>query len=108
MTTTRRYNFHHPGNWERPEGYAQALRVLRAAQRDCWWYQDAEVQGEPFQRLVIGVTVSGRDRWWCHHRAMKLIIDCYYAMGLSERDVPEPTWEPLEPHTNRGRYRVNQ
>lgn len=106
MTTTRRYSFHHPGSWDRPEGYAKALRVLQAAQRSHWWYQDGEVQGEPYQRLAIGFTVSGRDQWWCHRRAMSLAIDCFYAMGLTEQDVPVPVWETLEPHTNRGRYRV--
>ena len=106
MTTTRIFSFQHPGEWKHPEAYVEARKVLRAAQRQYWWYEGGEVQGEPFNRLVITFTTHGRDQWWCYHRAMKLAIDCYYAMGLSERDVPAPVWEPLEPHTNRGRYRV--
>jgi len=56
--------------------------------------------------LSFSFTVSGRDRWWAHQRAMKLACDCYYALGLTERDVPEPDWEPLAPHTNRGYWRT--
>ena len=106
MTTTRLFSFEHPGKWTDPEAYAKARRVLRAAQADSWWYREAQVQGDPYERLVLLLVVSGRDQWWCYHRARKFAVDCYYAMGLTEADVPMPTWEPLEPHTNRGRYRI--
>jgi hypothetical protein len=107
MTTSRLYVFQHPGTTPIPEsGHAAVWDVLKAAQRHCWWYEQAEVQGEPYGRLSINVVVHGRDQWWCHQRALKLATDCYYAMGLTEKDVPEPLWEPLAPHTNRGHHRV--
>lgn len=108
MTTSRIFSFEHPGSWDRPEAYDRARTVLEDAQRRYWWYREADVAGEPFNRLVINMVVSGRDQWWCLRRAMKLALDCYYAMGMTEKDVPMPIWEPLEPHTNRGRYRVTQ
>lgn len=106
MTTTRLLSFQHPGSWDRPEGYERARAVLKDAQRRCWWYRKTSVEGEPFQRLIINMVVSGRDQWWCYRRAMKLAVDCYVSMGLRATDVPDPVWEPLEPHMNRGRYRV--
>lgn len=107
MTTKRLFSFQHPGKAPIPDGaHRAAWDVVRAAQRTHWWYEGAEVQGEAYGRLAINVIVHGRDQWWCHRRALKLAVDCYYAMGLTEKDVPEPVWEPLAPHTNRGRYRV--
>ena len=109
MTTSRHYVFQHPGDQAIPEGAHQtALEVLQGAQRQNWWYRDGQVQGEAFNRLVISFVVHARDQWWCHHRATRLATDCYYAMGLTEQDVPAPVWEPLAPHTNRGRYRVTE
>jgi hypothetical protein len=37
---------------------------------------------------------------------MKLAGECYLALGKWEGNVPTPLWETLEPHTNRGRFRV--
>lgn len=103
MTTHRRYSFVHPG----PQGGHDAvLRVLQAACDRYWWYRDPHVEGQPFNRLSFSFTVSGRDQWWTHHRAMTLAVNCYYAMGMRERDVPPPDWEALAPHTNRGHDRV--
>jgi hypothetical protein len=70
-----------------------------------WWYQEPEVEGFPFGRLVVTFTVSGRDQWWCHSRAMFMILKCYRAIHLKLADVPEPDWETLAPHDNRGSYR---
>jgi hypothetical protein len=108
MTTTRLLSFQHPGHWTDPEPYTKARKVLKDAQREHWWFREATVEGEPYGRLILNLVVSGRDQWWCYRRAMKLATDCFYAMGFTEKDVPTPTWEPLEPHTNRGRYRVTQ
>lgn len=104
MTTHRRYSFIHPE--PKQNGHDTVLQVLQRACELHWWYRDPEVSGLPFARLVFGFTVSGRDQWWAHQRALRLATDCYYAIGLSENDVPEPDWEPLAPHTNRGRWRV--
>lgn len=71
-----------------------------------WWYDDPQVEGEAFNRLTFSFTVQARDRWWAHRRAMRLAVDCYYSMGMGEKHVPEPTWETLPPHTNRGRWRT--
>lgn len=65
------------------------------------------MSGLPFARLVFSFTVSGRDQWWAHQRALKLATDVYYTLGMTEQDVPEPDWEPLAPHMNRGYGRVS-
>lgn len=82
------------------------LRVLQAACDLYWWYREPHVEGQPFDRLSFSFTVLARDQWRAHARAMKLAVDCYYAMGMRERDVPPPDWEALAPHTNRGHDRV--
>ena len=92
MTTHRRYSFVHPGS--KDTGHDTVLQVLQRACEQHWWYREPEVEGLPFARLVFSFTVSGRDQWWTHHRALKLATDC------------EPEWEPLAPHTNRGYGRV--
>jgi hypothetical protein len=108
MTTHRRYCFSHPGEWSRPGSHAKILEILQGACEHRWWYRDPSVDGEAFNRLSMCFTVSARDQWWCHRRAMKLAVDAYYAVGLAEPDLPTPEWEPLAPHANRGRYRVSQ
>lgn len=100
MTTHRRYAFHHPQ--AQSEGHEAVRRVLEDACERHWWYREPEVTGLPFGRLSFAFTVSGRDQWWAHHRALKLATDVYYTLGMTEREVPEPDWEPLAPHTNRG------
>jgi hypothetical protein len=82
--------------------------VLQHACETYWWYNEPAVEGEPFSKLSFSFTVSARDQWWAHKRAMKLAINCYLALGYGEHAVPEPMWESLEPHTNRGRYRTPQ
>jgi len=104
MTTHRRYSFLHPDPTE--TGHDVVRQVLEKACAEHWWYQDPEVSGQPFARLLFAFTVSGRDQWWAHHRALKLATDCYYKLGMTEREVPEPDWEPLAPHMNRGRWRM--
>lgn len=107
MTTWRRYCYTYqdavPEN-----GYIKAAEIAQDAMDRYHWYQDVEVTGQAFGVLVLSFTVAGRDQWWCHHRAQSLAVDCFYSIGLDERAVPEPTWEKLSPHTNRGSYRVNQ
>lgn len=104
MTTHRRYSFEHPG--PRCEGHEVVQQVLERACSLNWWYRDPEVSGLPFGRLTFSFTVSGRDQWWAHQRALKLATDVYYTLGMTEREVPEPDWEALAPHMNRGRWRV--
>lgn len=104
MTTHRRYYFSPPGEWTEG-GHKRILEILQQACERFWWFDDPTVEGEPFGRLSFSVTVSGRDQWFCHTRVMRLATDCFYAIGLSKSYVPEPLWETLEPHTNRGRYR---
>ena len=105
MTTHRRYVFEYPKPWT-GGGYDLVRSTLLHACERFWWFNEPEVQGEPFGRLIFGFTVSARDQWWAHKRAMKLATDCYYTVGMTEKDVPQPMWESLEPHTNRGRYRI--
>jgi hypothetical protein len=104
VTTYRRYSFLHPGKY--PEGHEKVLATLQRACEHHWWYSDPHVEGKPYERLSFSFTVAGRDQWFAHKRALKLAVDCYYVLGMAERQVPEPDWESLAPHTNRGRWRV--
>jgi hypothetical protein len=104
MTCHRRYYFEHPK--EITEGHDAVLRILRHACEACWWFNEPEVVGKGYNRLAFSFTVSARDQWWAHKRAMKLAGECYLALGGWEGSVPTPLWETLEPHMNRGRYRV--
>lgn len=104
MTTHRRYYFHPPGAWTYG-GHARVKEKLEQACERHWWFDDPVVEGEPFGVLSFEFTASARDQWWCHSRAMKLAVDCFYVLGFDEQTVPVPVWETLEPHTNRGRYR---
>ena len=104
MTTYRRYSFLHPVPTD--TGHDKVLQFLERACGEHWWYSEPEVSGQPFQRLAFSFTVAGRDQWWSHKRAMKLATDVYYVLGMDERNVPEPDWEPLAPHMNRGRWRL--
>lgn len=105
MTTHRRYWFDNPGEWA-PGDYAKVLGTLQHACEVYWWFNEPEVMGQQFDRLTFSFTVSARDQWWAHRRAMGLAGDCYHALGKWEKDIPVPMWEPLEPHSNRGRWRV--
>lgn len=105
MTTHRRYHFIHPGAWT-AGGYDKALIYLESMCESHWWYNEPVVKGEPLGKMILEFTVSGHDQWRCHQRAILLAEECYEYLGLTVQDVPEPLWEPLEPHRNRGRYRV--
>lgn len=99
MSTTRRYLFRGPR-----VGGAGAV-VLERLQEACQlhhWYREPEIEGEPFGYLGFSFTVTGRDQWWCHRRAMDLAEKALWGL----LPVPEPTWETLPPHSNRGRNRV--
>lgn len=105
MTCHRRYYFEHPGEWTDGK-HDQVLAVLRHACEVNWWFNEPEVIGQDYDRLSFAFTVSARDQWWAHKRALGLATQCYQAIGMWEKDVPTPFWEPLEPHNNRGRFRV--
>lgn len=102
MTTHRRYVF----QIKNSSGHEKAKEILTSAVDQFHWYGEPEITGQPFGYLSVGFTVRARDQWWCHRRAMRLATDVWYAIGLTEKDLPSPIWENLAPHTNRGRYRV--
>lgn len=104
MTCHRRYYFEHPGEWG--SGHETILRTLQHACEVFWWFNEPVVEGQAFQRLSFSFTVSGRDQWAVHQRATRLAVECYRAINLSPTQVPIPMWEALEPHMNRGRWRV--
>ena len=107
MTTHRRYFFEYPGEWDgKPEAWGMAKSTLEHHCKINWWFADPQVEGQPFARLAFGFTVSARDQWWCHRRALDLATDVFSRIGVAASHVPVPTWESLAPHTNRGRYRV--
>ncbi len=102
MTTHRRYFFEAPGTG----GHDTVLRLLQHACQSHWWFNEPEVSGEQFGALAWSVTVSARDQWWAHTRAMNLATSVFRAIGVPPKQIPVPLWEPLAPHTNRGRFRV--
>lgn len=105
MTCHRRYLFEYPDEWT-AGGYAKILAVLQHACEANSWYNEPKVEGEPYGRLSFAFTVSARDQWWAHRRAMNLATDCFLSVGMGSKHIPDPMWEPLEPHTNRGHYRL--
>lgn len=106
MSTHRRYYFAHNGRWEKPEGYKLILDELLDQCARNWWYNNPEVHGEALGVLEFRFTASGEDQWRAHQRAMALAITCYHICGLGPERVPEPMWEVLPPHMNRGFSRV--
>lgn len=106
MTTHRRYYFPH-GKWDGDgAAWEQVLTVLQDQCSRNWWYNEPKVTGQPLGMLTFEVTVSAHDQWRCHVKAMALARTCYGTLGLGDKDIPEPIWETLEPHTNRGRFRI--
>jgi hypothetical protein len=104
MTTHRRYTF--LDDRTDPPGHAKVLGILQHACERHWWFNEPEVQGKEFERLSFSFTVSARDQWFAHKRAMDLAERVYRGLGLGPSYVPIPLWEPLAPHDNRGRFRV--
>ena len=101
MTTHRRYSF----DMKRDSGHEEVLRIL---QRNCegyWWFNEPEVSGQEYGILAFSFTASGRDQWFVHRRAMDLAMRCFQSIGVPVQQIPDPVWEPLAPHNNRG-YRV--
>jgi hypothetical protein len=96
MTTHRRYSF----ETKLTTGHEDAARVIWDWVTRFWWYKDPLVSREG--PLTFSFTVSGRDQWWTHQRALRLGLGAVYAAGGLDKDVPLPTWEKLPPHTNRG------
>jgi len=64
-----------------------------------WWYTQPTVSDRAFS-----FTVSARDQWFCHNRAMRLAGYCCLQLRLG---IPEPVWGVLPPHENRGRHRAS-
>lgn len=79
----------------------KVLGILQHACETHWWFNEPEAQGAEFS-----FTVSARDQWWAHRRAMELAERVYRGLKLGPAAIPVPLWEPLAPHTNRGRFRV--
>lgn len=105
MTTWRRYSFEWPGAWKRGR-YDHMRRRLKQVSESFWWYEDAQLEGEPFGALSVVFTVAARDQWWANRRAYVLAEAVFSEAGISLKKIPVPSWEKLEPHTNRGRYRM--
>lgn len=107
MTTHRRYYFEYPDEWiGMSTAWTNVAKTLDHFCKVNWWFTDPTVEGQPFSRLAFSFTVSARDQWWCHRRAMELATSVFHRINVGETQIPVPTWESLAPHTNRGRYRV--
>jgi hypothetical protein len=78
--------------------------ILETACMRQWWYTDPMVEGEPYNRMTFAFTVSARDQWWCHRRAIKLAARVCAVINM--KPMPEPIWQALPPHMNRGQLRV--
>lgn len=103
MTTHRRYTFLDDS------GRIDMLKVLGILQHACeihWWFNEPKVLGAAGYTVEFSFTVSARDQWWAHRRAMELAERVYRGLKLGPAAIPIPLWEPLAPHTNRGRFRV--
>ena len=103
MTTHRRYMFLDEG---RATGHDKVMSILQHACETFWWFNEPEVLGQEYGTLSFSFTVSGRDQWFAHKRAMDLAGRVYRGLKLGPKAIPVPLWEPLAPHTNRGRFRV--
>lgn len=103
MTTHRRYTFL---DETRGEGHNRVLAILQHACEVSWWFNEPVVGGQDEGTLTFSFTVSARDQWWAHQRAMQLAERVYRGIKLGPAAIPVPLWEPLPPHTNRGRFRV--
>jgi hypothetical protein len=102
VTAHRRYYFEMPGEWM-DGGHEKLADFLHHAAARRWWYNEPIVEGAPFNRMAWSYTVSGRDQWFVHKRAMALAVDAIYVIGRRERDVPQPIWETLGPDGLRWR-----
>ena len=98
MTTHRRYYFEKAT----PAGHDKVLSMLQHACESYWWFNEPEVSGAEYGVLAFAFTVSARDQWWAHDRAMGLAERAFRAVGVAVREMPDPIWEPLAPHNNRG------
>lgn len=105
MTTCRRYHFVHPGSIEDLDAHKTIADVLSYLEERNDWLVESEVRGQSLGVLQFSYTVYGRDQWITHRRAMRVAATCYKNIGLHRRDIPTPFWAPLDPHTNRGRWR---
>lgn len=106
MTCHRRYYFEMPGEWTEG-GHDKLLTFLQNTCAGRWWYNEPIVEGGPFDRLAFSYTVSARDQWFTHKRAMALAVDCMYVIGRKEKHTPEPIWETLGPDGLRWRVPVD-
>lgn len=102
MTTHRRYTFMDESGRPDPN---KVLNILQHACETAWWFNEPQV-GVQELTFQFSFTVSARDQWWAHRRAMGLAERVYRGLKLGPAAVPIPLWEPLAPHTNRGRFRV--
>lgn len=101
MTCHRRYTF----TFHVEAGHKHVLDELQKACEMYWWYTDPVVRGNGLGVLQAEFQVAARDQWWAHKRAMNLMEQAVYSLGL-EMPVPTPEWETLPPHSNRGHYRM--
>lgn len=102
MTAHRRYTFLDDSGIT---DHSRIRDILQHACETSWWFNEPEVTVEG-SSLQFSFTVSGRDQWWAHKRAMDLADRVYRGLKLGPARVPVPLWEPLPPHMNRGRFRV--
>lgn len=98
----RRYYFEHPGPWNQEGSWQRIRELLEYQTGKRWWFNDPEVEGEPFGRLAFSITISGDDQWQVHRRAIALAAACYRKIGLKRADIPVPLWESLE-HPSKSR-----
>lgn len=96
MVTHRRYFFEHPGPWDVEGSWEKVKALLDYQCESRYWYNEPEVEGQPFGRLAFSFNVTADDQWACHRRAMGLASACYRKLGLPRTAIPVPLWAPLE------------
>lgn len=96
MTTHRHYVF----ATTLDRGHQEVANLLWQRCDEEWWFTEPEVTTEG--QLEFSFWTAGRDVWFCHLRATRLAVDCVYAAGGTEADVPIPSFTKKAPHMNRG------
>lgn len=63
------------------------------------------VMADAYGRTIISITVKTKDRWTNHNRASYFAAAIAAAVKVRLKQLGEPIYLPLEPHTNRGQGR---
>jgi hypothetical protein len=107
--TECRTRYYWAAEWEDPLLARELIPVLEPVVES--WLQrkrifaDPLLVADPFGRIVLSITVKTKDRWTNHNRAMYFAAAIAAAAKVRLKQLGEPLFLPLPPHTNRGQGR---